>query len=137
LGQGEGLAVLMRKEKRAGGGRTPRRLRPPLPEGDTAGSLELPAIVRRAQDEARSAHALRCLGYRTVRTEYARHRRAGRDTFSAIAHVELWPTMEFVRAWLKGERRRILANIRMTFLAAMLAAILAGLAFAGVLAFLS
>jgi hypothetical protein len=127
----------MRKEKRAGGERTPRHARPPLPATDTAGALELPAIVRRAQEEARSAHALRCLGYRTVRAEYARHRRAGHDTFSAIAHVELWPTMEFVRGWLRGERRRILANIRATFLAAMLAAILAGLAFVGVLAFLS
>jgi hypothetical protein len=130
----------MRKEKRADG--APRNAPPPLPavaalEVPAAGGLELPAIVRRAQEEVRSAHALRSLGYRTVRAEYARHRRDGRDTFSSIGHAELWPTMEFVRGWLKGERRRILANIRTTFLAAMLAAILAGLAFAGVLALLS
>ena len=97
---------------------------------------ELPAIVRRAQEEARSVQALSLLGYRRVCAEYARHRRAGRDVFGAIADAELWPTMEFVREWLRGERRRILGNIRMTFLAAMLATILAGLAFFGVLALL-
>ena len=124
----------MRLEKLAAGARRTSRRARVLPP--TTGALELPAILRRAQEEARSVQALRRLGYRKVRAEYARHRRTGRDTFDAIAHAELWPTMEFVRVWLKGERRRILANIKTTFLAAMVATILAGLAFASVLALL-
>jgi hypothetical protein len=98
---------------------------------------EFPAIVRRAQEHARCAHALQCLGYRKVRAEYARHRNAKRDSFAALASADLWPTMDFVRGWLADERRRMLASIRSTFLAAMLITIIAGLAFACVLAFLS
>jgi hypothetical protein len=112
----------------------PRRAPPPAPSSSEA---ELPAIVRRAQEQARCAHALHCLGYRKVRAEYVRHRQAGRDSFDALAYADLWPTMEFVRGWLGNERRRMLASISSTFLVAMLFTIIAGLAFAGVLAFLS
>jgi hypothetical protein len=89
----------------------------------------LPAIITRAQDEARCRLALARLGYRRVRAEYARHRQQRRDTFGAIAHAELWPTMDFVRAWLKDERRRILLHARSTFLAVMLTTIVTGVAF--------
>jgi hypothetical protein len=109
---------------------------PPLPPLPAAGAElgapdepPLPAIITRAQDEARCRLVLARLGYRKVRAEYVRHRQQRRDTFLAIAHAELWPTMDFVRAWLKDERRRILAHVRSTFLAVMLATIVTGVAF--------
>ena len=89
----------------------------------------LPAIITRAQDEARCRLVLARLGYRKVRAEYVRHRQQRRDTFGALAHAELWPTMDFVRAWLKDERRRILLHVRSTFLAVMLTTIVTGVAF--------
>jgi hypothetical protein len=89
----------------------------------------MPAIITRAQDEARCRLALARLGYRKVRAEYVRNRQQRRDTFGAIAHAELWPTMDFVRAWLKDERRRILLHARSTFLAVMLTTIVTGVAF--------
>jgi hypothetical protein len=89
----------------------------------------LPAIITRAQDEARCRLVLARLGYRKVRAEYVRHRQQRRDTFGAIAHAELWPTMDFVRVWLKDERRRILLHVRSTFLAVMLTTIVTGVAF--------
>jgi hypothetical protein len=89
----------------------------------------MPAIITRAQDEARCRLVLARLGYRKVRAEYVRHRQHRRDTFGAIAHAELWPTMDFVRAWLKDERRRILLHVRSTFLAVMLTTIVTGVAF--------
>jgi hypothetical protein len=104
---------------------------PPLPEA-AAGALDeppLPAIITRAQEQARCQQALARLGYRRVRSEYARHRQQRRDTFGAIAHAELWPTMDFVRAWLKDERRRIFLHVRSTFIAVMLTTIVTGVAF--------
>jgi hypothetical protein len=44
--------------------------------------------------------------------------------------------MDFVRDWLKEERRRIIARTRLPFLLTMLATIFAGLAFALVAAML-
>jgi len=105
---------------------------PPLPAAAELGAPDeppMPAIITRAQDEARCRLALARLGYRKVRAEYVRHRQRRRDTFGAIAHAELWPTMDFVRAWLKDERRRILLHARSTFLAVMLATIVTGVAF--------
>ena len=55
--------------------------------------------------------------------------RVDQDDGRAIAHVELWPPMDFVRAWLKDERRRILLHARSTFLAVMLTTIVTGVAF--------
>jgi hypothetical protein len=107
------------------------------PPAAEAGEVELPAIIVRAQDELRCTRALSRLGYRKVRAEYARHRRFGRGTFLALADAGLWPSMEFVRAWLRAERRRILARTVSSFLVALLVTIIAGLAFAGTLAFLS
>ena len=92
----------------------------------------LPAIVVKAQEDARCRLALSQLGYAKVRTEYARHKREGKDTFAGLGHELLWPTMDFVYNWLIDERRRIIAQARWPFLVTMLATIIAGLAFAAV-----
>ena len=92
----------------------------------------LPAIVVKAQEDARCRLALSQLGYAKVRTEYARHKREGKDTFAGLGHESLWPTMDFVYNWLIDERRRIIAQARWPFLVTMLATIVAGLAFAAV-----
>ena len=96
----------------------------------------LPAIVVRAQEDARCRLALARLGYSKVRSEYARHKRQGKDTFAGLGREALWPTMDFVRDWLKEERSRIVARGRWPFLVTMLATIVAGLAFAAVAAIL-
>ena len=93
------------------------------PDGD-----ELPEIVRKAQEDARCRAALARLGYSKVRAAYAGHKRKGQDTFLSLENQFLWPTMEFVRDWLKAERRRILARLRWPFLGAMLTTIGAGVA---------
>jgi hypothetical protein len=90
---------------------------------------ELPAIVRRAQDDVRCRQALAGLGYSQVRSAYARHRQEGLDVFKDLGHERLWPTADFVRDWLKEERRRIVAQAQWSFVGAMLATILAGLVF--------
>ena len=92
------------------------------------GDEELPAIVRRAQDDVRCRQALAGLGYSQVRSAYARHRQEGLDVFEDLGHERLWPTVDFVRDWLKEERRRIVAQVQWSFGLAMLATILAGLA---------
>jgi len=127
------------RARRGGGGlarQAEKRSLAQLPS-EPAREGELPAIIIRAQDEARSRYALQRLGYGKVRAEYARHRQAGRATFAAIAHEKVWPPMDFVRDWLKGERRRILARIRTTFVAAMLITIVGGVAFLVVLSILN
>ena len=48
--------------------------------------------------------------------------------FEDLGHERLWPTLNFVRDWLKEERRRIVARVQWSFVVAMLATILAGLA---------
>jgi hypothetical protein len=120
-----------RQGRQSGRGSSDGHLVPPGGEGG------LPAIILRAQAEQHCTHALARLGYRAVRAEYTRHRRAGHGTFGAVADVGLRPSMDFVRAWLRRERRRILASTLSSFLFAMLMTLIAGLAFAGVLAFLS
>src|SRR6478672_9885484 len=97
---------------------------------DGSGVDALPAIVVKAQEDARCRAALSQLGYSAVRTEYARQRREGLVAFEGLGSMH--PTMDFIRDWLKEERRRILARTRLPFLLAMLATILAGLAFAAV-----
>ena len=56
----------------------------------------------------------------------------GKDTFAGLGRESLWPTMDFVRDWLKEERSRVVARMRWPFLVAMLVTIVAGLAFAAV-----
>jgi hypothetical protein len=91
------------------------------------GDEELPAIVRRAQDDVRCRQALAGLGYCQVRSAYARHRQEGLDVFNDLSHERLWPTADFVRDWLKEERRRVVARGQWSFVVAMLATILVGL----------
>jgi hypothetical protein len=97
----------------------------------------LPAIVVRAQEDARCRLALARLGYARVRSEYVRHRRDRKETFASLGSESLWPSTDFVRDWLKDERRRIVLRARWPFLMAMLVTIVAGLAFAAVAAMLS
>jgi len=89
----------------------------------------LPAIVTKAQEGVRCRQALARLGYSKVRSEYARHKQEGNCTFVGLDHERLWPTANFVRDWLKEERKRIVARGRWPFLVTMLATIVAGLAF--------
>jgi hypothetical protein len=96
----------------------------------------LPAIVVKAQEDARCRLALARLGYAKVRSEYARHKREGTEPFAGLGHESLWPAMEFVRDWLKEERSRRVARARWPFLLSMLATILAGIAFVAVAAML-
>jgi hypothetical protein len=111
---------------------TPHAEGPPPQPADDA----LPAIVVKAQEDARCRLELARLGYSKVRSEYARHKREGMDTFAGLGHESLWPTIDFVRDWLREERSRIVAQARWPFLLTMLATIVAGLAFAAVAALL-
>ena len=96
----------------------------------------LPAIVVKSQEDARCRLALARLGYSKVRSAYARHKRDGTHTFAGLGHESLWPTMDFVRDWLKSERSRIVARAKWPFLVTMLVTIVGGIAFAAVAAML-
>jgi hypothetical protein len=96
----------------------------------------LPLIVAKVEAEGRARVALRRMGYFKVLLAYLSHKRAGEDTFFAFDAEHLWPTMDFVQAWLKEERREIIARHRSVFLLSMLITIVAGLAFLGALALL-
>jgi hypothetical protein len=96
----------------------------------------LPLIVAKVEAEGRARVALRRMGYCQVLLAYLRHKRAGEDTFFAFEADHLWPTMDFVQAWLKEERRDVVARNRSVFLMSMLVTIVAGLAFLGALALL-
>jgi hypothetical protein len=90
----------------------------------------------KAQEDTRCRQALAGLGYFTVRSAYARQKRHGKDRFAGL-HPELpLPTMDFVRDWLREERKRIVVRARGPFLTTMLAIIVAGLAFVAVSAVL-
>ncbi|MBO0765458.1 MAG: hypothetical protein J2P50_12835 [Hyphomicrobiaceae bacterium] len=104
--------------------------------GDGDGSL--PAFVERAQQDVQWQAALRRVGYRKVRAAYARQMRNSPhvEIFWGIGHLNHWPTMEFVRVWLKAEKKRVMARVRLTFMSAMLATILAGMAFMAALSML-
>jgi len=95
----------------------------------------LPAFVERAQQDAQWHAALSHVGYRRVRRVFARQLRESPkvEIFYGIERLNQWPTMDFVREWLKGEKRRNMARVRWTFLVAMLATILAALAFTAAL----
>jgi len=101
-----------------------------------AGDNEFPAILRKAQDNVLCRKALASLGYSQVRAAYARHKQEGLDIFEDLGDAQLWPTLEFVRDWLKEERARMVAQVRWSFGVAMLATILAGLAFVATIAVL-
>ncbi len=101
-------------------------------EGSTAEGL--PAIVVKAQEDARCRAALMDMGYSAVRSEYVRQRREGLTAFDGLGALR--PTLAFVQDWLKEERRRIIARTWLPFLLTMLATIFAGLSFALVAAML-
>ena len=104
--------------------------------GEVGGSL--PAFVERAQQDAQWQAGLDRLGYRRVKTAYARQMRQSPhvEIFYGLQHLNHWPTMEFVRSWLKAEKKRFMARLRLTFVAAMLATILAGMSFMAALSFI-
>jgi hypothetical protein len=112
----------------------PRLERPSHPQ--VVDDDALPAIVIKAQEDALCRLGLARLGYARVRSEHARQKRAGNVRFESLGAQSLWPTMEFVRDWLKNERKRIIAQARWPFFATMLATIVAGLAFVAVAAIL-
>ncbi len=102
-----------------------------MPEGD--GSL--PAFVERAQQDAQWQAALARAGYRRVKAAFARQLRESPkvEVFYGIEHLSQWPAMDFVRDWLKTEKRRSVARVRWTFVGAMLVTIIAVLSVAAVL----
>jgi hypothetical protein len=97
-----------------------------------------PAIVERARLDREWHEALGHLGYRRVKQAYARQmRQSPKDTvFYGVQHLNHWPTVEFVRAWLKSEKKRRVAKVRWTFVAAMLATIAGALTFTAALSVL-
>jgi hypothetical protein len=97
-------------------------------------SDDLPLILARADEEARSRLALKRMGYLKVRSAYLRYKRDGKETFHAFGAEHLWPTMEFVRDWLRQERRRLIVQSRPIFLVSLLATLVVGLAFLGAMA---
>jgi hypothetical protein len=102
-----------------------------MPEGDGP----LPAFVERAQQDAQWQAALARVGYRRVKTGFARQLRESPkvEIFYGIEHLGQWPAMDFVRDWLKAEKRRARARVRWTFMGAMLVTILAVLSIAAAL----
>ena len=98
---------------------------------------EFPSFVRRAQDDVQWRKALAKLGYSQVRAAYAQHRQEGLQAFEALGGQDrLRPPLDFVRDWLKDERRRIFEQVRWLFVVTMLATIIAGLTFAATIQFL-
>ena len=99
------------------------------------GNSSLPAFVERAQQDAQWHATLARMGYRRVKAAYARQMRDSpkAEVFYGAEHLQQWPTMDFVRAWLKTEKRRVMARVRWTFVSAMLATIVAVLTFAAAL----
>ena len=118
-------------KRRLGG---PKRMRRSA-SGKTNWAAEtqaLPAIVVKAQEDARCRQALARLGYAKVRSHYAKAMRKGNPTFAGLKHLGLTPTLPFVKDWLTEERKRILARARAPFLMTMLATIIAGIVFVAV-----
>jgi hypothetical protein len=95
---------------------------------DVEGSL--PAFVERAQQDAQWQAALARTGYRRVKAAYGKQVREAPQVaiFYGVEHLGLWPTMDFVRDWLKTEKRRVRGRVRWTFVGAMLTTIVAVLA---------
>jgi hypothetical protein len=105
------------------------------PGYEVPGSGSLPAFVERAQQDKQWEEALASVGYRRVKAAYARQMRDSPqvEIFYGVEHLRRWPTMEFVRGWLKAEKKRILARLRWTFMGAMLATVTAVLTFTAAL----
>ena len=103
--------------------------------GGARGSL--PAFVERAKEDVLCRAALARIGYKRVKATYAEQQRLGdgSDRLDGLG-IDPAPPMELVRDWLQTERKRVRARVRWTFLGAMLATILTGLAFAAALAML-
>ena len=110
----------------------------PSPEGDYMPRADpaLPLIVAKVEADARARSALKRMGLRNVLFAYLRYKREGRDTFHAFGAEHLWPTMDFVRDWLKEEGRQLVARHGWVFLLSLTATVIAGLAFVGALALL-
>jgi hypothetical protein len=92
----------------------------------------LPAILERAQQDRQWQLALAQLGYPGVKTAYTQQIRESpkAEIFFGVKHLNHYPTMDFVRAWMKGRRRQALRRLRWTFLGAMLTTIVAAITFA-------
>lgn len=95
-----------------------------------------PLVVAKVEEDARSRLALKRMGYLKVLSAYVRYKREGRDAFHSFGADHLWPTMEFVRHWLRQERRQLIRQHRWMFLLTMLATLAFGLTFIGALAVL-
>jgi hypothetical protein len=92
----------------------------------------LPAILERAQQDRQWQVALTKLGYRQVKAAFAQQLRESprAEVFFGIRHLNHYPTMDFVRFWMKMQRKRALRRLRWTFLGTMLATIAAVITFA-------
>ena len=115
------------------GRRASRRAQGVPPDLSYPVSDDLPLIVTKADEEVRARPALKRMGYFRVLSAYRRHKRDGRDTFHSFGAEHLWPTMDFVRLWLKEERRQLVAQHGWVTVLTLLGTLAAGLAFAGVL----
>jgi hypothetical protein len=98
----------------------------------TEGDGSLPAFVERAQQDAQWQAALARVGYRRVKRAFARQQRESPklEVFYGIEQLGQWPAMDFVRDWLKAEKRRAVGRVRWTFMGAMLVTIVAVLSIA-------
>ncbi len=92
----------------------------------------LPAILERAQQDRQWQIALAKVGYRQVRAAYAQQLRESpkAEVFFGVKHLNHYPTMDFVRSWMKTQRMRALKRLSWTFLGTMLATIVAAITFA-------
>jgi hypothetical protein len=115
------------------GRRESRRAQGDPPDLSWPASDDLPLIVTKADEGARARVALKRMGYFRVRSAYRRHKRDGRDTFHSFGAEHLWPTMDFVRNWLKEERKQLVGQHGWVTLLTLLATLAAGLAFVGIL----
>jgi hypothetical protein len=115
------------------GQRESRRAPEVPPDLSWPASDDLPLIVTKADEEARSRLALKRMGYFRVLSAYRRHKRDRRDTFHSFGAEHLWPTMDFVRQWLIEERRQLVAQHGWVTLLTLLGTLATGLAFFGVL----
>jgi hypothetical protein len=91
----------------------------------------LPAFVERAQQDVQWQIALTRVGYRQVKAAYAQQLRESprAEIFFGVKHLNHYPTMDFVRTWMKAEKKRALMRVRWTFIGAMLATIVAAITF--------
>jgi hypothetical protein len=97
----------------------------------SGGPEAMPTFLARAHQEERVRRALAEFGYRHVLASYVWQRRngIGNGTFYGLTREGLSPSLDFVGAWLKGEKKRIRAQVRSTFLATMVITIASGLFF--------